>query len=311
MATNKIEKKFDGLMSQSARCRIGADEIGAGIPLLINTGQVIGENRAELASTQAAYKQYIAALEQAFENYHEGFTECRTWCMQTRDYLKRYLGNEFNQAWTAAGFHNSLAIEPNEAFVNTLLGSLAAFFDDHEDWQDEAHGITAAQAQSLRDGLTSAYGAVSFVKQQSRISKEARDAAFKALRARLSGLCAELRQRIGLYDPRWLAFGLNIPGASTTPAVPENVTAISYGSGQILAACDAVPNASHYRFFTQANLEQLEPVFAGNSYTPSLVISGLEAGQPYQVFVSAANAAGESDLSLPAEVTPIALAAAA
>ncbi|MSU61393.1 MAG: fibronectin type III domain-containing protein [Pedosphaera sp.] len=120
-----------------------------------------------------------------------------------------------------------------------------------------------------------------------------------------------LRQRIGLYDPRWLAFGLNIPGASSTPAVPENVTAISYGLRQILASCDASPNATHYRFFTLANLEQPEPVFAGNSPTQSLVISDFEAGQPYQVFVSAANSAGESDLSEPAEVTPQALAAAA
>ena len=99
--------------------------------------------------------------------------------------------------------------------------------------------------------------------------------------------------------------------ATDIPAVPENVMAISYGPGQILATCDAVPNATHYRFFTQENLEQPEPVFAGNSFTPSLVISGLEAGQSYQVFVSTANSAGENDLSEPAEVTPIELAAAA
>ena len=75
--------------------------------------------------------------------------------------------------------------------------------------------------------------------------------------------------------------------ATDIPAVPENVTAVSYGPRQILAMCDAAANATHYRFFTQANLEQPEPVFAGNSPTPSLVISGLEEGQLYQVFVSA------------------------
>ncbi|MSU63939.1 MAG: fibronectin type III domain-containing protein [Pedosphaera sp.] len=41
------------------------------------------------------------------------------------------------------------------------------------------------------------------------------------------------------------------------------------------------------------------------------MISDLEPEQLYQVYVSAANKAGESDLSDPATVTPIALAKAA
>ena len=61
----------------------------------------------------------------------------------------------------------------------------------------------------------------------------------------------------------------------TTSEAPQNVTAISYGPGQILAGCDAVTNATHYRFFTQRPLVDPKPVFAGHSPTPTLVITDL------------------------------------
>ncbi|MSU63411.1 MAG: fibronectin type III domain-containing protein [Pedosphaera sp.] len=121
----------------------------------------------------------------------------------------------------------------------------------------------------------------------------------------------ELKQRIGPLDPRWTAFGLNKPGAPSTPAVPQNVTAVSCGPGQMLASCDATPRATHYRFFTQENELEAELVFAGSSSTPSLVIGELQGGHSYSVYVSAADEAGQSPLSQPAVVTPIELLKAA
>ncbi|MSU61586.1 MAG: fibronectin type III domain-containing protein [Pedosphaera sp.] len=127
----------------------------------------------------------------------------------------------------------------------------------------------------------------------------------------MSGLVGELKQRIGPDDPRWRDFGLNMPGSRSTPQVPENLTAVSYGPGQILATCDEAPRATRYRFYTQISLEQPEPVFAGHSPLPSLVITDLEPDQLYQVFVSAVNEGGESPLSEPVQATPSALAKAA
>ncbi|MSU63785.1 MAG: fibronectin type III domain-containing protein [Pedosphaera sp.] len=236
---------------------------------------------------------------------------CYEWCKRTRDYLKQYLGEQCNQSWTQAGFHNSIAVDNSYSFLSALLSALAALFDEQSAWQDAAHGITGEQAQALLTSLSNAATAVTQGRLASGLAREPRDEALTAMRERLRGLCNELRQQIGAYDQRWLAFGLNIPGASSTPAVPQNVTAISYGFGQILATCDASPRATHYRFFTQANLEEPEPVFGGSSPTPTLVLSGLEPGQLYQVYVSAANEAGESDLSEPASATPIELAKAA
>ncbi|MSU63314.1 MAG: fibronectin type III domain-containing protein, partial [Pedosphaera sp.] len=311
MSRNQIPDSYDLVVALTERSIVGADEFGESIPLLINTKVAIVTNRNTLTTAQTPYEDSRSALKAVYAGYHEALEECVNWCQGTRDYLKRYLGKRFNQSWVQAGFNNSLAIRRNEAFLVGLLDSLNTFFNSHEEWQDEAHGITAAQALSLRSGLVSASGAVVLGKQARAEAKVPRDAAFTAMRKRLSDLVSELKQRLTPDDPRWLAFGLNQPGASSTPEVPQNVTAISYGFGQILATCDAVPLATHYRFFTQANLEDPEPVFAGQLPSPpTLVISDLEPEQLYQVYVSAANEAGESDMSEPASATPIALAKA-
>jgi hypothetical protein len=311
MASNKIPGSYDILMALATQCIDGAGQVGPGIPLTTNTQQAISADRTALLNAQTIFKQQSAGLKPAYEEYHAQLEQCYGWAVKARDYLKQYLGNYFNQAWVEAGFRNSIAVERGDDFLSPLLATLQALFITHEAWQDAPHEITAAQAQTLYDALTATRSAVNATRLAASKAKETRDTAFTAMRVRLIGLCAELKQKIGLYDPRWVAFGLNIPGASTTPAVPENVTAVSYGPGQILATCDPVPNATHYRFFTQQNLVDPEPVFAGNSPTPTLVIAGLEPGKEYLVYVSAADSSRESRLSEPTSVTPIVLAAAA
>lgn len=298
-------------MGLTTQCINGATSVGSGIPLTTNTPEAISGNRTVLLNAQSSYKLISAALKEVYEEYHGQLEGTYLWSVRTRDYLKQYLGNSFNQAWVQAGYYNSIAVGRSDSFLSPLLATTNALFDEHEEWQDAPHGITAEQAQSLYDSLSNARSAVNQTRLARSMAKQARDAALTAMRVRLIGLCAELKQKIGPDDPRWLAFGLNIPGAASTPAVPQNVNAVSYGVGQFLVTCDAVSNTTHYRYFLQANLETGEPTFAGDSPTPTLVISGLEPGWPYLVYVSAADEAGESDLSEPAEATPLALEKAA
>ncbi len=311
MSTNRIPDNFGKVTLLTARCIEGALREGGSIPLTINTAALIAADFEVLTGAQAPYEENRALLEAAYRNYHEVLGECYDWSQMTRDYLKRYLGKSFDTSWVPAGFQNSLAIKRGDSFLYPLLGALKSFFTTHADWQDEPHEITAAKAQAARDVLLSASTAVSQARLACAASKHARDAAYAAMRRRLSGLCIELKLRIGLNDPRWLAFGLNIPGTPSIPDVPKNLRAVSYEQGEILATCDEAPRATHYRFYTQVNLEQPEPVFVGHSPAPTLVISNIEPDQNYQVFVSAVNEAGESNLSEPAEVTLLALQKAA
>ncbi|MBI3415882.1 MAG: fibronectin type III domain-containing protein [Verrucomicrobia bacterium] len=299
MGSNNIPKSYDDVMSLTDQCITGAGTVGSGIPLVINTQAVITANRTTLLNTQASYKANCAALKGLYDAYHTQLDTVYLWCQQTRDYLKQYLGSSFNQAWVAAGFHNSIAVESSDAFLATLLGNLQTFFGNHTSWEDAAHNITAAQALALATALTNARAGVSAGKLACATSKAPRDAAYDAMRACLSGLVAELKQLIGPDDSRWLAFGLNVPGAPSTPEVPQNVTVNNATPGQFQVTCDASPNATRYRCYLQRPGIDLRPVLAGSSPAPLLVLTNLTPGQVYQVYMSAVDDNAESAMSAP------------
>ena len=66
----------------------------------------------------------------------------------------------------------------------------------------------------------------------------------RALTKNLEGMLAK-------NDPRWLAFGLNMPGTSVTPGRPVNVTAQLDETGAIVAQCAATALATRYRWRTR------------------------------------------------------------
>ena len=102
-----------------------------------------------------------------------------------------------------------------------------------------------------------------------------------------------------------MEFGFNMPGAPTTPEVPENVVVTPLPGAQLQVVCAPSPNATRYRFYYQRPSVDPAPIFAGGSEDPLFVIEGLTAGQVYQVYVSAANDGAESLLSAPVNATPV------
>ena len=303
MAMNKIPDSYDDVMSLAVQCIAGAGTVGPGIPLVLNTQAAITTSRTDLSNGQATYKQNCAAMKGLYEEYHAQLDTVYTWCQRTRDYLKQYLGSAFNQAWVEAGFNNSIAVEEHDAFLAARLGSLQTFFGNHPAWEDAPHQITAAQAQALNAALTGTRGAVNAGKLAYAASKATRDAAFDAMRARLSGLCAELKQQIGRDDSRWLTFGLNVPNAPSTPDVPQNVAVNNATPGEFQVTCDASPNATRYRCYLQRPQIDPQPVLAGSSPAPLLVLAGLTLGELYDVYMSAVDGNAESALSAPVSAT--------
>jgi len=71
------------------------------------------------------------------------------------------------------------------------------------------------------------------------------------LRNRLRGLIGELEQKMGPLDSRWLAFGLNRPGAEDAPDAPVNTEATPMGGGQVFVKCHRVPRTDYYQIWIQ------------------------------------------------------------
>ena len=76
-----------------------------------------------------------------------------------------------------------------------------------------------------------------------------RDANADKLSKRLSDLIQELHMRMDGLDGRWLAFGLNKPGAMETPDEVEHVIATLIGPTAAALKWDAARRAQFYHVF--------------------------------------------------------------
>ena len=305
MASNPIPESYPSLIVQLTEAYDGANNIGAGIPLLINTAALIGTDRLALITAQGEYRTARSALVPLSATRKAAVNAAYEFCLTTRDVLAFYLGREFSEAWLAAGWMDTLAIPQSYDGLYELSLTLTGYLTANPTQENEDLGVTAANAQTMVNNLGGANVAVINAEALSLTTRDVRDAKLAAVRKRLSGLCKELSQRLEPLDPRWRQFGFNMPGAATVPAVPEAVAVTPLSGARFQIACDASPNATSYRFYYQRPILDPEPILAGSASEPLFVTEPLSAGQVYQVYVSATNEGAESDLSDPVNATAL------
>jgi hypothetical protein len=121
-----------------------------------------------------------------------------------------------------------------------------------------------------------------------------------AARKRASGLLAELGQLLDDSDPRWLAFGFELPGSPASPDVPENVVVAPAAAGThtLVIHWDDARRADGYRVkvMNAAGDTQLTEMLTQDS---GVAIGNLPAGATVNIAVSARNATGESQPTAP------------
>ena len=117
----------------------------------------------------------------------------------------------------------------------------------------------------------------------------------------MSGLLRELEQLLGAEDSRWYAFGLSRPADPETPAVPDDLALAAGVPGAVHAAWSPARRANRYRIYKK---EAGDAEFQATATTTGLeaTISGLKPGAAVEIQVAAANDAGESLPSDPAQI---------
>lgn len=310
MAKNSLPTSYTGLVLLSQRCLNGATTHGAGIPLLINTAAAFITDRSALLVAQAAYQAGCGtspALREALEAARIG---AAAFCGQARNVLEFYLGTRHSDAWRPAGFVSNLAIPQKESGLVTLLTALRTYFTANPTRENADLNVTALRAETLLQNLNTARQSVDALRGNCTTDRQTRDTKVTAMRKRISGLVRELGQRLEPLDARWLDFGLNMPGAVSVPAAPEDVVATPTLPGQLQVECDSSTNATGYRFYYQRPILDPEPILSGSSPMPLWIIAALTPGQTYLVYATATNAGGESELSDPVSAV-VSIAAAA
>jgi hypothetical protein len=218
--------------------------------------------------------------------------------------LKNFLGQTWDEGWELAGFVNgSIAVPGKMAERQTLLQSLRDYFASHAAQENAPLNVTSAQAGTLFTALSAARSAVNAQLTAVGVAKGTRESTRRALELRQRGLIDELSQLLDPLDPRWLAFGLNMPGADETPEPPDNVQLMPLPApGDLFVDFDDVPNADHYRIFKQVVGVDADFIAAATVTDSDGTLSGLPPGSTVRVRVTAVRGSLESQPSATVEI---------
>ncbi len=220
-----------------------------------------------------------------------------------RRLLVNYLGEGWSQSWEATGFPNqSTAVPDTQAERQALLQSLQNYFIAHAAQENVPLNLTAAQAGVLFTALSDARSNAAAGNTDTGQKKNLRNAAVTALRTRMSGLVNELGQLLDDNDPRWLAFGLNLPSATALPDQADSLVLTAGGAGVVLADWSDASRATRYRVFKQVAGVDTDFVFVTTVTDSDYTFTGLPGTKTVKVQIIAANDAGEAPPSTPAEI---------
>ena len=311
----QIPRTYDPLVQLLENAADGANKYGAAIGLKQNIEDGIRTDLTLLIGTPAGpggvppavpglktlwntAKSNKTAMTAVLGTAESNGRALATMCIAS---LKPVLGTQWNSAWNAAGFvSGSLAVP---AHPQSLLLLLSAYYTANPSREVKSvNGIdcTAAACKASSDAIVAAQTASNQSNTDGGTAQSNLQAGIDAGRTRASGLQSELGQLLDDNDPRWLAFGFDLPGHTSGPDVPQNLTltAGAAGSQTLYAHCDYPRRADGFRFIARNEagdtmLAELLTLDAEATFT------GLPSGTKVNVTVTARNATGESQESDP------------
>src|SRR4051812_21520507 len=112
---------------------------------------------------------------------------------------------------------------------------------------------------------------------------------------RMRGLIKNLASCLTKSDPRWLAFGLQMPATKTTPAKPTGLTAqLDTVTGGLVLTCDAQPLAERFRWRARVAGSGLSFELIARSTAPTARTKPMLAGTTLELIVQAVNGGAQS-----------------
>ena len=261
--------------------------------------------RADLNAARTGETDYAAAKgvkDELSIDLRIADSNARAFLKAGRAVLAQSLGEIWSATWEPTGFPNqSTAVPSTQEERMSLCASLKAYFTANAAKENAPLGVTAANADTKFSALSDARTAVNNGNTISGQKRDVRDGFVAQLKNRLRGLVAELGQLMDDNDPRWDAFGLNAPGASEIPDVPEALVVTSGAPGTLFIDWADARRAARYRVWIQVLTVDADFRAATTVADSDATVSGLPGGKTVKVRVTAANDAGESQASATVE----------
>ena len=286
---NLATKNYNGIVSQ-----------GVGVPVTMVTAAQMLASKTAFNNAETTFNTARNTLHTAYQTLRPATGALYDWLVVARRALVTQLGDRWSPAWAEVGFVAPSTAVPDTIEAQIALGlSMVTYFTNHPSAERPDDNVTAAKATELTDAAVAGQTAVTTAEQALREA----DGARRPLRAGLLGLMGtlidNLKRKLATDDPRWLAFGLQMPSTPTTPDQPQNVTAMLAEDGAIIVQCDPVPLATRYRgrMLIVGVETKYSLVFSG--VDPMGSITGVQPGVTVQIVMQAVNEGSQGVASEP------------
>ena len=299
----EIAYSMAGIADDAFNACKGLEEHEEELDVKYCTSAVMNAARMAAFAAALAFNNAKLLLRTKRDALDDARNSVRTFATLLREILKPVFGFELNESWLVVGFVDSFAISTKPEDLRRLLQSMVAFLTANPTREVAALNITAAHGQTLLTALEEADAAVTLQESQVDIVRVDRDSKFDLLRTKLLQLVNELSFVLGPLDPRWKAFGFNMPGAQETPDVPTGISVILVGPTAAATKWEASARADYYRVWMKLHGTEDEPTAVGSPADLDFTLENLPANSQVDIFVSAVNDGGESALSEAITVT--------
>lgn len=290
MGSNVLPTSAGPLIQLGKEVLAGLTSLGGELKITLITPAQLQADLNAFINANNAYNTGRSTQQSASDAFHAADDAIAAWIGVVRGVLVVKFGRLWNTAWAQAGFvNNSTAVPAKIDDRLALCARLVAFFTTSPSYEVADLNVTAAFGNTLETTAQTTNQAWTAAAQALTTIGQTWTATYNALTDDLWSLIKVLQATLAGDDPRWLAFGLQLPDSISTPGQPVNLSAHLDDTGAIVVQCDPVPLATRYRWRMLLVGLQTDYQLAASVTEPMASIAGVAPGQTVQIIVQAVN----------------------
>ena len=210
MVQNTLPSGIHELLELAARLLAGRETHGPWLGL--GTAEEFAAALAALRTAESALAAARVRKAEAGRRSAAADAALTGWLARARLVLMLALGSGWSERWSEAGFTRHGTNVPKRLGARLELGRrVAEYFEKHPEYAVPFAAVTADAGHAAYAALTAATHAQRATAGIASERQRTRDAAEKHLRWKMRGTVILLSVALDPGDPRWLAFGLNVP----------------------------------------------------------------------------------------------------
>ena len=296
MAANNLPKTGKGLSQLCGKMIKGVNTVGASVPVTMVTAPQMQSALIAFNLADTAFGNARKALSDAYDVFTPATATLLDWLNAARPIFVSHFGYSWSANWAAAGFvDNSTAIPSQIEDRLALAASIITYLAANPTFEVPATGVTVDSGTDIRAYALATQQTVLTAERALKDAGTTRDPLQAALEKLMRALIKNLAGLLAKDDPRWIAFGLEMPATPTTPQKPTGLQAqYDEMSGGIIMTCDAQPLAQRFRWRGRTTGSGLPFQLIASSTEPTGRTKPVEPGSALELMVQAVNGGSQS-----------------